>query len=349
MGSAQQMMLAQRIPPAGGAPTLNSATIPSAGNVMNLVFSASVTIGAGGNGGVTTSMSGGAATLTYASGSGSTTLVYTISRTVNVGETGTLAYTQPGNGIEATTGGADVVTFSGFSVTNSSTQGASNTVTGTLLDAATSTTANVLISTASVTPTANHVVLVAMATVSATAGLAAAPVSGSGAGITFAQRAGFSPDGSSVYFSLWYGVTASPTTGALTFNFTTNESPVCYAVIQLGGEKATGTNGVDVFGANAAGTNQGSASTTGTATIGTFGSTNNGAFSAWVSLIGGTTIPTATPDTGWTELSDQGGTVGGISSALEIQIRATNDTSAAAGFSASVGVWGGIACELVAA
>lgn len=104
------------------APTLSSATIPTGGTTISLVFSASVSIGAGGNGGVTVSMSGGAATLSYASGSGSTTLVYNINRTVNTGETGTISYTQPGNGIESTTGTMDVATFSGSSVTNSSTQ-----------------------------------------------------------------------------------------------------------------------------------------------------------------------------------------------------------------------------------
>lgn len=107
------------------APTLSSATVATGGTTISLVFSASVSIGAGGNGGVTVSMSGGAATLSYASGGGSTTLVYNINRTVNTGETGTISYTQPGNGIESTTGTMDVATFSGSSVTNSSTQSSS--------------------------------------------------------------------------------------------------------------------------------------------------------------------------------------------------------------------------------
>jgi len=67
--------------------------------------------------------SGGATTLTYSSGSGSTAYVYTSSRTIQLGETLTLAYTQPGNGIEATTGGSDLASFSGQAVTNNSSQG----------------------------------------------------------------------------------------------------------------------------------------------------------------------------------------------------------------------------------
>ncbi len=102
-------------------PTLSSATINTAGSTMTLAFSESVSVGAGGNSGWTTSLSGGAATLSYASGSPGTSLVYNISRTINSGETGTVAYTQPGNGVEGTTGGADVATISSSAVTNNST------------------------------------------------------------------------------------------------------------------------------------------------------------------------------------------------------------------------------------
>jgi hypothetical protein len=69
----------------------------------------------------TLTMSGGALTLTYSSGSGSTSLVYSASRTIYANETGTASYTQPGNGIEDANGN-DLSTFSGASVTNNSTQ-----------------------------------------------------------------------------------------------------------------------------------------------------------------------------------------------------------------------------------
>lgn len=102
-------------------PTLSSATIGSSGTQMTLTFGESVTIGSGGNSGWTTSLSGGAATLTYSSGSGTSALVYTISRTIDSGETGTVAYTQPSNGIEDAAGN-DLATISSGSVTNNSTQ-----------------------------------------------------------------------------------------------------------------------------------------------------------------------------------------------------------------------------------
>src|ERR1043165_3815865 len=102
------------------APTVSSATINSAGAQITFALSESVTFGAGGNSGFSLSLSGGAVTATYASGSGSSALVYALSRPVQEGETGTHAYTQPGNGVEDSAGN-DLATYSGASVTNNST------------------------------------------------------------------------------------------------------------------------------------------------------------------------------------------------------------------------------------
>lgn len=104
------------------APSVSSATINSAGTSITFAMSETVSIGAGGNGGFALTMSGGAVTASYSSGSGSGSLVYTLSRTVTSGETGTHAYTQPGNGVEDTAGN-DLVTYSGAAVTNNSTAG----------------------------------------------------------------------------------------------------------------------------------------------------------------------------------------------------------------------------------
>jgi len=105
------------------APTYSSGAINNLGSTLSVIYSASCTTGSGGNGGVTITASGGAVTPTYSSGSGSTTYVYTLSRTINIGETVTTSYTQPGNGIEATSDGTDVASYSNQSVTNNSTQG----------------------------------------------------------------------------------------------------------------------------------------------------------------------------------------------------------------------------------
>jgi uncharacterized repeat protein (TIGR02059 family) len=103
------------------APTLTTATIPAAGTTMILAFSEVVAIGAGGNGGWVPTLTGGAATLTYASGDGSASLTYTLNRTVDEAETGTLAYTQPTNGVEDLTGN-DLANIAAAAITNDSEQ-----------------------------------------------------------------------------------------------------------------------------------------------------------------------------------------------------------------------------------
>ncbi len=104
-------------------PVFSLALIPSGGTTLTMNLNISCTTGSGGNGGIVLSASGGAVTATYSSGSGSTAYVYTLSRAINSGELVTISYTQPGNGIEATTGGTDLVTFFNFGVTNNSTSG----------------------------------------------------------------------------------------------------------------------------------------------------------------------------------------------------------------------------------
>ncbi len=109
------------------APTFSSATVGTNGTTITIVFSEAVTFGAGGNGGLSLDATGGAASLTYSSGSGSDTLVYTASRTIKSTESFVdLTYTQPGNGIEDLAGN-DLASFSGAPVTNNSTQNAAPT------------------------------------------------------------------------------------------------------------------------------------------------------------------------------------------------------------------------------
>lgn len=114
-----------RKPPSGSAPTLASSTVN--GSTLTDVYSAAVSFGAGGNGGKSLAMSGGAATPTYTGGAGTPTITYSLSRAIAFGETGTSGYTQPGNGLEATSGGTDVAAYSGFAVTNATSGGGAPT------------------------------------------------------------------------------------------------------------------------------------------------------------------------------------------------------------------------------
>jgi hypothetical protein len=109
---------------AAAAPVLSSAAVDVNGTTVTLTFNQLIKIGAGGNGGWTISMSGGAVTLGSPSdpGSGSATVTFTPSRTIVIGETGTVSYTQPGNGFE-NTDAVDLATLSGFTVSNASGSG----------------------------------------------------------------------------------------------------------------------------------------------------------------------------------------------------------------------------------
>ncbi len=74
---------------AAAPPTLVSATIASNGTTLTLVFSEAVT----GREGFSLTASGGYVVPTYVSGDGSNTYAYSLSRTIESGETVTLDYT----------------------------------------------------------------------------------------------------------------------------------------------------------------------------------------------------------------------------------------------------------------
>jgi hypothetical protein len=104
-------------------PTMTSATIQASGDTIALLFDETVTFGSVGNSGFTVSLSGGAATLSYSSGSGTNTLNYSISRTIQYDETGTISYTQPGDGVEDTSGN-DLANIRNSAIKDASTVGA---------------------------------------------------------------------------------------------------------------------------------------------------------------------------------------------------------------------------------
>jgi hypothetical protein len=101
------------------APTLLSAYVLANGTSLQLNFDEAITPTI--NTGWTVTPSGGAATVAYASGTGTTTLVYTINRAIEQVETLTTSYTQPGNGLEDAAGN-DLASITDRAVTNNSEQ-----------------------------------------------------------------------------------------------------------------------------------------------------------------------------------------------------------------------------------
>lgn len=107
------------------APSVLTVTISADGTTWTFACNESVSVGSGGNGGFAGAMTSGGVTLTYSSGSGSSSLVYTGSPVVPSGDTVTLSYTQSGNGIEDAAGN-DLASFAGKSTVNNSTQSESS-------------------------------------------------------------------------------------------------------------------------------------------------------------------------------------------------------------------------------
>lgn len=103
------------------APLLVSATISATGNSITFLFDEVVQFGPGGSGGWLLTMSGGPVLLSYTSGEGSTALVYSLNRVIMFDETGTVAYSQAGDGIEDLSGN-DLASFAGAAVINNSTE-----------------------------------------------------------------------------------------------------------------------------------------------------------------------------------------------------------------------------------
>jgi hypothetical protein len=102
------------------APTLSSATIGTNGTTLTLGMSETVTR-SGGVFDVDCNTAGSNITATYSSGSGSSTLVYTLGSTVGSGDTCNLDYNGASNGIEDAAGN-DLASITDRNVTNNSTQ-----------------------------------------------------------------------------------------------------------------------------------------------------------------------------------------------------------------------------------
>ena len=222
-------------------------------------------------------------------------------------------------------------------------------ITQTPLTSGSSGTNGTSVSTASVSPTANRLVIVAVFGGAATPTNATDPTSVSGAGLTFTKlKAQNNTTTFGLNTSLWYAMSASPSTGAITITYPNTQDLFIWSVFELAGVNVAGGTGSNAVNSNTA-SNQdisGSLTTLGT-TLSAFGSSNNGAICATINARA-TTAATATPDTGWTEIHDLSLVSGGIAFALETQWRDSNDTSPSETWSAA-GAIQIVAAEIVAA
>lgn len=111
------------------APVPTPALITLAGDRLLMGFSTSITLGANGSNGISIQASGGAVTLVGTPTDGlsaefpaATEKAWSLSRVIAVGETLSIAYVQPGDGLKDLVGGLPVGSFNGLPVVNYSTR-----------------------------------------------------------------------------------------------------------------------------------------------------------------------------------------------------------------------------------
>lgn len=194
--------------------------------------------------------------------------------------------------------------------------------------------------TASVSPTANYLVLVSVFTYDLVNGNVT-PSGVSGAGLTFSQYGSTLAVGTAESLSLWYAMSASPSSGALAITYGAAPTALGWTVDEVAGVVTTGTNGVDAIRQSAS--NAAAPGATPSATLSAFGSSNNGTYGAAGFIVGNLDATTTTEGSGFTRYSYSDFTGGGGRLINNSEARTTNSTTVActysqAGFAGIIGV-----------
>lgn len=194
------------------------------------------------------------------------------------------------------------------------------TISGALLTNNGDTTNASSYATASVTPTSNALVLVAVVNTKASA--PDTPTL-SGNGLTWVQIGTVTFDtvaSPTKRLTVFRALGASPSAGAITIDFGGASQTGCaWVVSEYTGVDTTGTNGSGAVVQST--TNNGNSSTTQSATLSAFGSATNGSYSA----TGVDSNVDVSPEASWNEHANP--TYGTPSTGLQTQWRADNDTS----------------------
>lgn len=195
------------------------------------------------------------------------------------------------------------------------------------------------LATASVSPTANTLQLLAVFNGIA-AGVTPNQPTVSGCGLTWVVVASFVATDFTipVRLTLFRALGASPTTGAITVDCAGQTNQISAILDQVSSTDITGTNGSGAVVQNA--TAHGTTSPL-TATLGAFGSTANGTYGAF-GLLGSTGI---TAGSGFTKLVE----IDGTSSAAASEWRVDNSTSVSASAAGVIDVFLAVAVEIKAA
>lgn len=202
--------------------------------------------------------------------------------------------------------------------------------------------------TASVSPTSGRMVYIGIGTIqpSGSEAAAAAPSGLSGNGLTWTKVHEEVSTVTGVASSVWRAKADSPSSGAITITFAANKAFAAWSVIEVDGADTSGTNGANSVVQSAGAQADSGSATSAPVTLSTFADAGNGAVGFFFHVGIGST-PTATADTGWTELNEATN-FEGVGYGSQSQWRSDNDTTV--GPSWSVGGYSrGIAMEIKAA
>lgn len=202
--------------------------------------------------------------------------------------------------------------------------------------------------TASVSPTSGRMVYIGIGTIQQ-GGLeadAAAPSGLSGNGLTWTKVHEEVSTVTGVASSVWRAKADSPSSGAITITFAANKAFAAWSVIEVDGADTSGANGANSVVQSAGAQADSGSATSAPVTLSTFADAGNGAVGFFFHVGIGST-PTATADTGWTELNEATN-FEAVGYGSQSQWRSDNDTTV--GPSWSVGGYSrGIALEIKAA
>lgn len=201
--------------------------------------------------------------------------------------------------------------------------------------------------TASVTPGANRLILLitAQSRNSATACTSndISSVTGNGLTWAFVNKQCFSDAGAPTQtVEIWRTMGASPSAGVINFNVSaSSQTSAAWAVVECSGVDTSGTDGSGAIVQSAI--NLVEPGTSLTVTLGAFGSANNATLGAF----GISDNIAITEGSGFTEIAEQLVSDGGLDLGLQVEWKASNDTSVDASWS-SIDA-GGVAIEIKAA
>lgn len=198
-------------------------------------------------------------------------------------------------------------------------------------------------SSASITPTANNLVLLAVfgeATVDGNDGF---PSSVSGNGLTWVKIGEAAGDTFSDV-SLWRAMGSSPSAGTIDLTFATTQTGVLWAIQEFSGIDTGGTNGSAAVVQFA--TTAGGSGANFLVTLAAFSNANNATFGAFGSYTDSINVMTHTPGSGFTELYDQELNPDAWKDTLYTEWRTGNDTTVDATMSQVADAYGGIAIEI---